>query len=298
MVGTLLNRASLRNVVQRLKRSPAGLVRKLARARQIWRDPNDTSRVVQASLAQIQHLLSAPEAPLGSLLTMLDRQAEMLRLLNIQQQVAGLSPLDRLRTLHPWPNRRPALNACNHTWHNNGRDLIDRLIVERGIKLILEIGTFLGHSALRWLAVAGAESTVICVDPFLADLDVAQWGWGELAGKNLYYAFLANCWEHRHQLIPIRGYSPRALLPVHFLGVQPELIYIDGGHYYKDVLQDLETCHRYWPHAVLCGDDWRYDKHRLPPASVQEAVQDFARANNLCINVDWNTWALTETPMQ
>ena len=58
------------------------------------------------------------------------------------------------------------------------------------------------------------------------------------------------------------------------------------------VTRDLTECHRLFPKAALTGDDWTWDRADHPPASVQEAVVDFAVAHNWTIQRSKNTWLL------
>jgi hypothetical protein len=140
--------------------------------------------------------------------------------------------------------------------------------------------------------------TVVCVDPW-PDVDVRDWGihdWPELFGQRLAEVFLANCWDFRDRVVPVRGHSPAALAEVAACGLRPDVVYIDGDHGYEAVWADLAACARLFPRAVLSGDDWLWDATRFPPRSVREAVQDFAAAQGRSLHAEGNTWLLGPRP--
>jgi hypothetical protein len=218
-------------------------------------------------------------------------QSNKLQLL--AKVLANIPPLEQLRLIYPWPAVRPALAPSERGWDGGGRDLVTRRLTERSVKVILEVGTFLGLSTRTWLKAA-PQATVICVDPWYEYLhnDAGIRDWPELLGKNLYHLFLSSCWDYRDRIIPLRGTSPSALQVVADLGVRPDFVYIDGEHDYESAKTDIETCHRLFPQAVLTGDDWTWDEHTHPPRAVREAVEDFAAEKGWRVEARDNTWAL------
>jgi hypothetical protein len=214
-------------------------------------------------------------------------QLEKLRLLS------HLPPLERLRLLYPWPTQRPPLPPSDRGWDGGGRDIVTRRLTQRRVKVILEIGAFLGLSTRKWLS-AVPDATVICVDPWYDhyDDDSGFRHWPDVVGRNIYQLFLSSCWDFRDRIIPVRGTSPSALQIVADLGAQPDLIYIDGDHAYESAMIDIETSHRFFPNAILTGDDWTWDKHTHPPRAVREAVEDFAASKGWRVDARDNTWAL------
>ena len=86
----------------------------------------------------------------------------------------------------------------------------------------------------------------------------------------LHLAFLANMWDERARLFPLRMDSCQGLRTVHELGAPVGLVYIDADHSTQSVLSDLRTATSCFPDALICGDDWCW-------RSVRDAVEEFAR---------------------
>ncbi len=78
---------------------------------------------------------------------------------------ASADPLPpRLRERYPFPTP-PEGEPFLPPEPPNGRDLIEDLIRDRRLGVVLEIGSFLGGSALRWLR-ASPDVVVVAVDPW------------------------------------------------------------------------------------------------------------------------------------
>lgn len=171
-------------------------------------------------------------------------------------------------------------------WHGNDPIFMD-LIFEVKPKLIIEVGSWLGQSAINMANclkshAEGLENTkIICVDTWLGALEFmgqpAGSDW-DLMAKNgypqVYYQFLSNVmhWGHEDIIIPFPQTSVIAARYFAKNDIEADMIYIDGSHDYPDVYQDLEC---YWPRlkkgGVIFGDD--YNSGTWP--GVVNAVQDF-----------------------
>jgi hypothetical protein len=152
------------------------------------------------------------------------------------------------------------------------RDQLARLIVEHDIRSVVEIGSFMGLSAV-WFASHPQIESVTCVDLFVElapwrngntlveTLDT--WGWP----RDFFHLFRDNVARsgYWHKIHPIKQNS-------RFAGnmVPPaDLVYIDGDHTKGGCKQDIEI---YLPKAkkTLCGDD--YQEH--PDFGVIQAVDE------------------------
>jgi hypothetical protein len=187
--------------------------------------------------------------------------------------------------LHGWGSETPAFRE---------------IITAVKPKLIVEVGTWKGASAIHMAEILAAEkidAQILCIDTWLGALEF--WNdlkdptrYGSLKLKHgwpqVYYQFLANV-VHRGQqsrITPFPQTSATGALWLRHFGVQAELIYVDASHEEDDVYADLID---YWepltPRGVIFGDDWSWDGVRL-------AVERFARERGLKIRHVADKWAL------
>src|SRR5687767_1427345 len=75
------------------------------------------------------------------------------------------SALAALRERYAWPASRPDVATIDWSLDGGGRNLVAECLVRRGVRLVLEIGAFLGGSTRLWLAAAPGV-TVIALDPW------------------------------------------------------------------------------------------------------------------------------------
>ena len=141
---------------------------------------------------------------------------------------------------------------------------LDELIAKHKIRTVLEIGTCYGASAIFF---AKRVERVVCIDT-----------WGDIPEHgliNTYGAFVDNLRASgvlgtpgRVQWVVGNSHKPSTFARVYGLY---DLVYIDAGHTYEDVKQDIEM---YGPHAtkILCGDD--YDPELPSVAGVIRAVDE------------------------
>ena len=87
--------------------------------------------------------------------------------------------------------------------------------------------------------------------------------------------FMKNMWEHRATaskpgVVPLKMSTVEGIELLAKAGIVPEAIYVDASHHYKDVIQELTLCLKYFPDAAVCGDDW--DCEPRPPALAPAAL--------------------------
>ncbi len=155
---------------------------------------------------------------------------------------------------------------------------------------ILEVGSWAGHSTLTWAeAVAKFErdGTVLCVDPwgrYIADGDLATGGAYQAmdAATDLdliYGLFLHNIGfaDRRVRVDHIRGrFSDVAS---YLADGQFDIVYIDGSHYYPDVVHDIREARRLVRDGgLICGDDLEHQLHDVDAAFVLASLaKDYVR---------------------
>lgn len=203
--------------------------------------------------------------------------------------------IESLRTRHPWPEVPPWADQDVWDLGSRGRELIVDLIRSRGVRTIVEVGSFMGGSARRWLD-ASPHVIVIAIDPWEGDWWVnyaAKRGRSELARRfgepnGPYLAFQSAMWPYRERLVAVKGTSPGKLHEIAALGIRPDLLHFDSD---KEG-NDFEIAMQLWPAAIMTGDDWTWDVSSGYPA--RRAARRLAAAHGMKIRVKGETWVLAE----
>lgn len=192
-----------------------------------------------------------------------------------------------------------------------GRELVDQQIMKvlgrQGCCRILEVGSFVGHSAYRWLSL-DPRVELVSSDTFgfgsgyLRDLynrgepwvrsqlkpaeaeaffDGLDLEWGQLK------IFLVNLAAFRQRLqVFIGDFSAQA--PEIAAACGPvDLVYLDADKGYDTLL----AAHRSFPGALLLGDDWEYREGTVFP--IREALHRFCKHHGYRVTARQATWVLT-----
>lgn len=210
--------------------------------------------------------------------------------------------LETLHAVNPYEGFRFKKTPAHVEGWNSDEPAFAELIAEVRPALVIEVGTWLGASALhmgKLLSEQGLEgSRIVCVDTWLGSVEfwtdqTDATRYGALTLKHgypsVYYQFLANVMHAglERTIIPFPQASTIASAWSQRKGVQADLIYIDASHEYRDVLDDV---HRWWdvvrPGGVMFGDDWHTFR------DVQIAVSEFAGRRRLIPEVRGNKWIL------
>lgn len=152
---------------------------------------------------------------------------------------------------------------------NSTRPTFRTLIEQTRPKTIIEVGTWLGASAIHMAGICrelGLATKIYCVDTWLGAQEFwtthAESADRALRQKNgypqVYFDFLANVVEHDHQetIMPVPNTSHIGSLILKHQGVTADLIYIDGSHEYEDVRLDIASyLSLLAPGGILFGDD-------------------------------------------
>ncbi|KAM3698861.1 hypothetical protein ACB098_06G218300 [Castanea mollissima] len=185
-------------------------------------------------------------------------------------------------------------------WGSNGA-VFEHLIERVRPKTIIEIGTFLGASAIHMAMLTrrlGLETQILCVDDFR--------GWPGFRNKfknikmvngdvMLMYQFMQN-------LVSVNATD--SVLPVPFStgstldkfcewGVYADLIEVDAGHNFMAAWSDINRAYRLLrPGGVIFGHDYFT---AADDKGVRRAVRLFARINGFKIIVDGQHWIIDST---
>lgn len=151
---------------------------------------------------------------------------------------------------------------------------------------VLEVGSFMGHSALSWanaIANAGMTGRVVCVDPwrpYFRDVDIRS-----NVGVAVQHVMMTSGHIKRRFDENIR-FAPagvdiialqttlEAALPI----LAPhsfDAVYIDGSHYYADVAANIRSALAITkPDGVICGDDMELTPADVWPLSDEQCAGD------------------------
>jgi len=158
---------------------------------------------------------------------------------------------------------------------------------------LVEVGSWLGKSS-SYMAVEIANSNknidFYCVDTWKGSLEHSD---NEMIIKDeLYNNFLKNIEPVKEYIKPIRLSSEEASKT--FNDESLDFIFIDAGHSYEDVYQDL----RHWfPKLKNCGYFAGHDYSAAWPG-VEKAVQEWALENNLIVSLIEESCWIVKKPIK
>ncbi|MGD0864549.1 MAG: hypothetical protein ABSA49_03225 [Rhizomicrobium sp.] len=190
----------------------------------------------------------------------------------------------------------------------SGREIVFDVIKEREIELMFEVGCFLCGSSLQWLRTS-EKLKIVGVDPWdsnwasyierIAVDPVRARTVYHLNDKQIetivhnirrygnYCVALNNVRLYKERFFPVRRKAPEAFHYLHEREIIPGLIYIDADK----KREDLDTAHKLFPDAVLCGDDWLWPDD-TGVFRMQEHVKAFATEHRCEIRSARQTWLL------
>lgn len=172
--------------------------------------------------------------------------------------------------------------------YGNGCYLEQIFAKHKGIKTVVEVGSWMGASTVHIASLLPSDGKVYAVDHWRGS-EEHQKGkelWTPVL-PYLYEQFLSNV-VHKglaHKIIPMRMDS---LAASKVFNAYADLVYLDAAHDTDSVYADLKA---WFPHVkghgILCGDDWGWP-------TVRVAVNRFAQENNLRIEANNNFWVVYE----
>ncbi|MBI4370354.1 MAG: class I SAM-dependent methyltransferase [Elusimicrobia bacterium] len=147
---------------------------------------------------------------------------------------------------------------------------------------ILEIGSWAGSSAVIWARAiknSAVKGSVLCVDPWEPYINQENIGCSQtplvmeraLQKGQIYELFLHNIRAcGMEDIVQHRKGPSDQVLPT--LSEQTfHIVYIDGSHFYSQVIKDLENSERLIIEGgILCGDDLDLQRHEIVVAHAQE----------------------------
>jgi len=148
---------------------------------------------------------------------------------------------------------------------------------------VLEIGSWTGGSAITWaqaLNEAGAAGQVVCIDKWEVNFEAAANAaevYKEMtraaasgdAEKLFWHNVRAAGVENRVALL--RGFS-QEILPL-LESRRFSIVFVDGSHFYKDVLHDIGHASRLvQDRGIVCGDDLEVQRHECSEKTLRAGI--------------------------
>lgn len=168
-------------------------------------------------------------------------------------------------------------------------ELCKKIFPKKDHLVIVEVGTWKGASAFQMINACDKKCKVYCVDTWLGShehYDAIQ------RDEDGYPCIFKDFWKnvkdagYEDIITPITLPSVDAVEILKKMNVQPDVIYIDAAHDYKNVKADLEA---YWPllknGGLFIGDDFHPDWY-----GVIGAAQQFSFEVGIPLNVATETW--------
>src|SRR6516164_5284452 len=111
-------------------------------------------------------------------------------------------------------------------------------------KVIIELGSGIGRSARALAHNVGENAVLYCVDAFAgsaAEKEGYMQVVAQMDGDFACYHFNSNLWDHiaRGRVRPIRMNGRNAARLLREQRVKADLIFIDAGHMYEEVKEDI-----------------------------------------------------------
>lgn len=173
--------------------------------------------------------------------------------------------------------------------------VFERLIREVKPDVILELGTYLGASALHMANVSqrvGLSPLILCVDDFRGWIDPSHKIMKLVQMVNgqsvLLYKFIKNVLSENFQdmILPIPFSVDHATDFFCSSGIKADLIEVDAGHTFLSAWSDITSAFPLLSaNGVMFGHDWKNKK-------VRRAANLFADMNNMWLEKDGNHWIL------
>lgn len=189
---------------------------------------------------------------------------------------------------YPYNTLSEVLPFNPHSLYRNEM-MMTSLIKEYDVKIIVELGSWVGASTRHFAREISPHGKVYAVDHWLGSTEHESRIFRKLL-PTLYQQFLSNVIheELTDQIIPIKMPTHEASQWFKIFRIVPDMIYVDASHDEDSVYQDLSD---WFPlvcgHGIMCGDDWDWP-------GVNKAVSRFASENNLVIENDGLLWYLRE----
>jgi len=101
----------------------------------------------------------------------------------------------------------------------------------------------------------------------------------------LHETLLAECWDLRERVIPLRMKSQAALRLLANERLEPDAIFVDGDRGPDEIIADVRTALDLFPKALVIGGNWRHE-------AVARGVEQTVRERGLQVDVLETAWRI------
>jgi predicted O-methyltransferase YrrM len=190
-----------------------------------------------------------------------------------------------------WPSDKPSTAPYMYGWFWPSNQAVLKTVLSADTKIIVELGSFLGKST-RFMAECAPNAQIYAVDLWSNEFILTEHGdhynssdlnMKVLTRIPLYETFLANFWDVKDRLTPVRMTTEEGLdyLKNVLKIPDPDVIYVDADHHYDGAMRDIRKSLELFPNALLVGDDFDYE-------GVRKAVEEYAGKNGKTVHVEGN----------
>lgn len=164
--------------------------------------------------------------------------------------------LEDLKAKYAWPVEMPRVNPDAHGWFGECNEHVLSLFLNKETTVVLELGSWLGKST-RFILHKANRATVFAVDHWQGTKQITD-DEPACATKlpTLYDTFLVNCWAYRDRLVPMKANTVDAMAELYNAQVVPDVVYLDAAHDFESANADLDAVIKFFPNAVIVGDDF------------------------------------------
>ncbi len=172
-----------------------------------------------------------------------------------------------------------------HGWFGGANRLnLEHFIATRKVKVVIEVGSWLGSSTICMAKALGSNGQLYAIDHWKGSVEHHDVQFRHFL-PTLYEQFLSNVIHAGVDsiIVPVKKASSEAFcdLEGHILA---DLIYIDAGHDTEAVYKDITLYSQLLAESgVMTGDDWLWP-------SVRAAVEQYGQENNKTIRSEGNFW--------
>jgi len=209
-----------------------------------------------------------------------------------------------ISTTKYYPSQKPNVGFTHSMCHPNSKKLLSDLLENHDVKIIAEIGCFVG-SGCNFLMSLKNDLSIVAIDlwdnQILIDIlkNDKQMTMSHrpailklidnLEKYPLYEAFLENTWEYKDHILPLKMDSLDGLNKMKELDITPDIIFIDSSHAYENTKKEILLSLELFPNAIICGDDYidLYD-------GVIRAVNEVANNFNYPLKIIGGAWLLNK----